>query len=217
MHIPSAFREPRIEAMHELMQAHPLGLLISAGAGGPQATPLPFLIFPGEGQYGTLRAHMARANPHWQELQSAGECLVVFQGLQGYITPSWYPSKRETGKVVPTWNYAAVHARGTPVIIDDAQWLGRQLERLTLAQEASRPQAWAVRDAPADYVASLMTSIVGIEIPIRTIEGKWKMSQNRSEADRHGVIDGLHAADDPDRNPAMSDLVAARNRASDGK
>lgn len=209
MYIPASFRESRIEILHAFICAHPFGLLISAGDGGLQATPLPFQL-EADGGNGTLRAHMARANPHGQALAGAAECLVVFQGEQGYVTPSWYASKQATGKAVPTWNYAAVQARGRPRVVEDAAWLRPHLERLTQAQEGRRAQPWAVDDAPEDYLAAQMKAIVGIEIPIARIEGKWKMSQNRDTADRRGVIAGLRDAGDPHRDPALADLVEIR-------
>ncbi|MCG3165531.1 MAG: Protease synthase and sporulation protein PAI 2 [Bacteroidia bacterium] len=155
---------------------------------------------------------MARANPHWRELQGAAECLVVFMGPQGYVTPSWYPSKRETQKVVPTWNYVTVHAWGRPRIVEDAAWLRRQIDELTRSQESVRPEPWAVGDAPDDYLAAQMQAIVGIEIPIARIEGKWKLSQNRPEADRAGVVAGLGSPDDPNGNAAMAELMVERGR-----
>ncbi|MCO5098107.1 MAG: FMN-binding negative transcriptional regulator [Rhodocyclaceae bacterium] len=213
MYIPPAFREDRIEALHALIRTHPLGLLTTAGDSGLAATPLPFLVYAGEGEkgtLGTLRAHMARANPHWRELQGAAECLVVFMGPQGYVTPSWYPSKQEAQKVVPTWNYVTVQAWGKPRLVEDAAWLRRQLDDLTHARESTRPHPWAVGDAPDDYIAAQMRAIIGIEIPIARIEGKWKLSQNRTEADRAGVAAGLSDPQDPGRNPAMAAMMARR-------
>lgn len=210
MYIPASFREDRLEAMHALMRTHPLAMLIVQGRDGLQAAPVPFILYAGEGEHGTLRAHVARANPLWRELDGAGECLVVFQGPDGYVTPSWYASKATTHKVVPTWNYATVQARGRAAAIDDAAWLRRQLDDLTRCHEAGRPQPWSVDDAPADYLAAQMKALVGIEIPIARIEGKWKMSQNREMADRQGVVDGLRAADDPHRNAPLADAVEGR-------
>jgi transcriptional regulator len=196
MYQPPAFREDRLEVQHALIRAHPLGLLISAGPGGLIANPLPFLIDTGNGEHGTLRVHMARANPQWRELGAIEECLVVFQGPQTYITPSWYATKRETGKVVPTWNYATVHAWGRPRAIEDAAWLRQQIGELTRSQEGGRAAPWHVEDAPEDFVAMQMRAIVGVEIPVSRIEGKWKMSQNRPEADRDGVIAGFRQMGD---------------------
>jgi transcriptional regulator len=202
------FREDRVEVQHELIRAHPLGLLISAGPSGLMANPLPFLIDADNSEHGTLRMHMARANPQWRELETVEECLVVFQGPQDYVTPSWYATKRETGKVVPTWNYATVHAWGRPLIINDAAWLRRQLDDLTLSREGVRPAPWRVDDAPPDFVAAQIEGIVGVEIPILRIEGKWKMSQNRPEADRAGVLAGFRERGEA--GEPMAALVAER-------
>lgn len=207
MYTPASFKESDTARLHALIEAHPLALLVTHGLGGLQASPLPFLLYAEEGANGVLRAHLARANPHWQALAGADECLVVFQGVQGYVTPSWYPSKAETHKVVPTWNYATVHAWGRPTAIDDPAWLRRQLDDLTHVHESSRPRPWSVGDAPSDYIAAQMKAIVGIEIPIARLEGKFKMSQNRSQADRAGVVAGLRDEGDPHRNALMAGLV----------
>jgi transcriptional regulator len=191
MYQPPAFREDRPEVLHALIRKHPLGLLITAGPAGLLANLFPFLLDAEGAQMGTLRLHMARANPQWRELERGEECLVVFQGPQDYVTPSWYATKRETGKVVPTWNYVTVHAWGRPRVMNDDAWLRRQIEDLTNSREAQRTEPWLVSDAPDDFVAVQMRAIVGIEIPIARIEGKWKMSQNRPEADRAGVIAGF--------------------------
>jgi transcriptional regulator len=208
MYRPPLFREDRLEVQHELMRAHPLGLLISAGPNGLIANPVPFVLHAEESERGTLRCHVARANPHWRELDASSECLVVFQGPQVYVTPSWYETKRATGKVVPTWNYATVHAWGRPRVIDDVEWLRRNVEDLTRANEKAFPTPWKVDDAPADFVAMQLKAIVGIEIPIDRIEGKWKVSQNRPEADRAGVVTGLRARGGA--STVMADLVAER-------
>jgi len=210
MYQPPAFREDRLEVQHELIRAHPLGLLITAGPAGLLANPFPFLLDADGTPLGTLRLHIARANPHWREFDAIDECLVVFQGLQDYVTPSWYATKRETGKVVPTWNYAMVHVWGRPRIVNDAVWLRRQLDDLTASREAKREAPWKVDDAPADFVAQQMRAIVGIEIPIGRIEGKWKMSQNRPEADRAGVIAGFRESGQAGEEIAA--LVAERGR-----
>jgi len=194
MYQPPAFREDRIEVQHQLIRSHPLGLLITAGPGGLLANPFPFLLDQDSSGKGTLRLHIARANPQWRELEAVEECLVVFQGPQAYVTPSWYATKRETGKVVPTWNYATVHAWGCPRVMNDDVWLRRQIEDLTRSRESLRAAPWRVDDAPADFVAAQMRGIVGVEIAVTRIEGKWKMSQNRPEADRTGVIAGFREA-----------------------
>jgi transcriptional regulator len=208
MYQPAHFREDRIEVQHALIRAHPLGMLFTAGPGGLIANPIPFVIDAGASERGTLRCHLARANPQWREFASIDECLVVFQGPQEYVTPSWYGTKRETGKVVPTWNYVTVHAWGRPQAIDDAAWLRRNVEDLTRMNESGLPAPWMVDDAPADYVASQLRAIVGVEIPINRIEGKWKVSQNRPEADRAGVVTGLRERG----SDTMSDLVAERGK-----
>jgi transcriptional regulator len=204
MYQPPHFREDRTEVQHDLIRAHPLGLLITAGPGGLQANPFPFLIDSSKSERGTLRAHMARANPQWQELAAVQECLVVFQGPQKYITPSWYPTKKETGKVVPTWNYVTVHAWGHPRVIDDATWLRQQVEDLTESQERRFAVPWKVSDAPETFLASQIKGIIGIEIPVTRIEGKWKVSQNRPAQDRAGVVAGLHGGG------ADADAIAAQ-------
>src|ERR1700753_297426 len=210
MYQPPAFREDRIEVQHALIRAHPLGLLITAGPAGLLANLFPFLLDADVAGKGTLRLHMARANPQWHELEAIEECLVVFQGPQDYVTPSWYATKRETGKVVPTWNYATVHAWGRPRVMNHDAWLRRQIEDLTASREAQRAEPWAVSDAPDDFVAMQMRAIVGIEIPIARIEGKWKMSQNRPEADRAGVIAGFREGGES--GEAIAALVEERGR-----
>jgi transcriptional regulator len=206
MYQPAHFREDRLEVQHALIRRHPLGLLVTAGPGGLTANAIPFLIYPDESHLGTLRAHLARGNPQWRELSQVEDCLVVFQGPQSYVTPSWYATKQETGKVVPTWNYVTVHAWGPPRVTDDAAWLRRQLDDLTATQENRRTPPWAVADAPEPFVASQMKGIVGVEIPIVRIEGKWKVSQNRPEADRAGVESGLAS----EGAEAMAALVKER-------
>ncbi|MGA7803589.1 FMN-binding negative transcriptional regulator [Bradyrhizobium sp.] len=208
MYQPPAFREDRLSVQHELIRDYPLGLLVTAGPAGLLANPYPVLIDAAASENGTLRLHIARANPQWRELETVEECLVVFQGPQDYVTPSWYATKRDTGKVVPTWNYATVHAWGRPRIVNDDAWLRRQLDDLTASREGRRAEPWAVDDAPSDFVAAQMRAIVGVEIPILRIEGKWKMSQNRPEADRHGVIAGFREAGEA--GEVLAALVAAR-------
>jgi transcriptional regulator len=213
MYIPPAFLESRIDVMHDLIRSHPLGLLITAGAGGLQATPIPFLVeAPADGGNGVLRGHLARANTHLKDLAAAAECLVVFQGEQGYVTPNWYPSKQEDGKVVPTWNYITVQAWGQPTLIDDPAWLQGLLEDLTGAQERARAVPWEVGSAPKDYIEAMKAAIVGIKIPVARMEGKWKLSQNRSAADWAGVVAGMGDPADPHHNLTLAELVAERLR-----
>ncbi len=207
MYQPAHFREDRLEVQHALIHAHPLGLLITAGSGGLQANHIPFLVDTNGSKRGTLRAHLARANPQLGELAAVAECLAVFQGPQTYISPSLYPTKHEHGKVVPTWNYITVHAWGRPQVIDDTAWLRRQVDDLTVHQEGARPAPWYVSDAPEPYVASQLKGIVGIEIPIARIEGKWKVSQNRPAVDQAGVVAGLRGDAE-----IMAALVAERGK-----
>ena len=207
MYLPKHFEQPDTAAVALLLQQHPLATVAWADADGLCAEHLPLLWERGEGDgaQGTLRGHVARANPFWRE--AAGrQVLAVFQGPQAYVTPSWYPSKAETAKVVPTWNYAVVHLQGRLRITEDAAWLRTLVERLTHAHEAAQPHPWAVGDAPDDYVAQMLRAIVGIEIEVERLQGKWKVSQNRSAADRAGVVAGLAAQSGEDAQ-AMAALV----------
>lgn len=197
MYQPPHFREERLEVQHALIRAHPLGLLISSGEDGPLANPVPFLLDAEAAPKGVLRAHLARANRQWQALAAGEPALAVFQGVDTYVTPSWYETKKETGKVVPTWNYAIVQVRGPVRVIEDREWLRRQITALTAQHEEGRTQPWAVTDAPEDFVAAQLKGIVGIEMTIEAIEGKWKVSQNRPAPDRIGVAEGLAAEADP--------------------
>lgn len=190
MHCPSMFREERLDVLHGLMSAHPLATLITSDSDGLIANLVPFSLHDG-GDYGILRAHLARGNKQLGALREGADTLVVFQGPECYVTPSWYPSKAEHGKVVPTWNFAMVQVRGKPQVIDDAGWVLAQLQQLTGNQERERKHPWKVSDAPDDFIAAQLKAIVGFEIPILSIEGKWKASQNRLPADHQGVIQGL--------------------------
>lgn len=214
MYQPPHHREDSLDVQHALMRAHPLGTLITLGAGGLVANAIPFILDASRGRFGVLQAHLARANGQWRDFDPAVEALVIFQGADSYITPSWYATKRQTGKVVPTWNYAIVHAYGPIQVIEDRDWLAAQIADLTAAREASRPEPWAVDDAPPAFIQSQIKGIVGLEIPISRIEGKWKVSQNRPEADRRGVVDGLRALQD-DESAAMAALVAERGSHGD--
>ena len=195
--------------MHALIRAHPLAALITCADAAPEANHLPLLIDPQPTPRGTLRGHVARANPLWRQRHEGREALVIFQGSQAYVTPSWYAAKRETGKVVPTWNYAVVHARGPLIIHDDPVWLRDLVSRLTAQQEAPLAQPWGIDDAPPAYIEQMLQAIVGIEIPIAHLEGKWKVSQNRSAADRDAVVAGLQARGDA-QSLDMAGLVAGK-------
>lgn len=196
MYDVGAFREQRIEVLHALIKAHPLATLVTHTANGLEANHIPMLIDPEPTPRGTLRGHVARASPLWRETDASKEVLAIFHGPQGYITPSWYPSKEQHGKVVPTWNYAVVHAYGPLKIYDDAEWLRDVVTRLTGSQESKRDVPWHVTDAPAGYVDAMLKAIVGIEIPLTRLQGKWKMSQNRLPEDKAGVVAALEASDD---------------------
>lgn len=208
MYLPAQFEEKRADVLQRLVHEEPLGLLVTQGAAGLQANSVPFLLDPGPGPHGTLRAHVARANALWRE--AAGhEALVVFQGPQAYVSPGWYPSKAEHGKVVPTWNYVMVQARGTLRAIDDPAWLRAFVTRLTGKHEAAQTRPWAVTDAPPEFVDTMLRAIVGIEIELTAFTGKWKVSQNRSAADRAGTATGLDAAPGEDA-ASMAREVRAR-------
>ena len=195
MYLPSHFEETRAEVLHELIWRHPLGTLVTFGADGLNANHVPFEFDPHPAPLGTLRAHVARANPVWREFSKEVEPLVIFQGPQIYITPSWYPTRKETGKVVPTFNYIVVHAYGAMRAIEDAAWLRNFVGKLTDRFESPRAQPWAITDAPEDFIAMQLRAIVGIEIQLTRLIGKWKTSQNRPAADQEGVVAGLRESD----------------------
>jgi transcriptional regulator len=215
MYQPPQFVETRPDVLHALIRAHPLGLLVSNGTDGPIANPLPFLLDADVGPHGRLRAHLAKANPQWRSISENTEMpvLVVFQGTDSYVTPSWYETKRETGKVVPTWNYAVVQVRGRARIIDDKEWLAGQIAELTATHEAPRAEPWQVTDAPAPFIEAQIKGIIGLEIDITEISGKWKVSQNRPVADRVGVANGLEAGGSADE---MAHLVRQFGNLTDG-
>ncbi|WP_010544098.1 FMN-binding negative transcriptional regulator [Sphingomonas elodea] len=205
MYRPPAFREDRLEVLHAAMLAHPLATLVTGGAEGLMANLVPFTLHP-DGAAGVLRAHMARANEQVAQLRTGVPALVIFQGPQAYVSPSWYETKHAHGKVVPTWNYVVVQARGTPTVIEDRDWLRTEIEALTAIHEQDQREPWSVDDAPAAFIAGQLKGIVGIELPIARIEGKWKVSQNQPAANRIGVEQGLRQAGRID----MADQVAAR-------
>jgi transcriptional regulator len=214
MYLPSHFTETRTPVLHDLIRAHPFAVLVTLDAGGLVANHIPMEVDPEAGALGTLRGHVARANPVWRSHRAEVDAMAVFQGPQDYITPSYYPTKAATGKVVPTWNYATVHAHGPLRVIEDRAWLRRFVEQLTDRHEAALHQAtgeppWKVGDAPEAYIDGLLGAIVGVELPIMRLEGKWKVSQNRPAEDRAGVVAGLRKGDDPMRH-AMAELVRER-------
>jgi len=206
MYLPKHFAEDNVAEMHALMRAHPLATLISHGPDGLNANHIPLLLADAE-PYGTLQGHVARANPLWKAGNVAGEVLVVFQGDESYISPSGYATKAEHGKVVPTWNYATVHAYGELKVIEDPAWIFGQISALTATNEAALPQPWAVTDAPTDYIEKMLGAIVGIEITINRLLGKWKVSQNQPAANQASLIAALEKAGDP-----MAGLIRARQQ-----
>ncbi len=206
MYQPEHFKLEDKPSLHEVMRAHPLAQLVTAGPAGLMANPVPFILHEDEGEHGVLRAHLARPNPQWREIEAGADVLVIFQGREGYVTPSWYASKREHGKVVPTWNYVIVQVRGAARTIDDGNWLVNHVSQLSDQHEMPREKPWAVTDAPDAFITALVRGIVGIEIAIGEMSGKFKMSQNRTAADRDGVAEGL-LRDDVVAAAEMSQLV----------
>lgn len=198
MYVPPHFEESRPEVMHGLILRHPLGTLVTLGGDGLNANHIPFEIDPSPAPFGTLRAHVARNNPVWREYANDLDALVVFQGAQAYISPSWYATKREDPRVVPTYNYMAVHAYGRLRVVEDREWLRGLLERLTNANEenahgAHSADLWRIGDAPDSYIEKMMAAIVGIEMPVSRLIGKWKVSQNQPQVNREGVVRALRA------------------------
>lgn len=191
MYTPPHFEETRVDLLQDLIRARSFGTLVSCGSGGPEANHLPFIVIPEAGGYGTLQCHVARGNPVWRRVDGAGQVLVIFLGPDAYVSPTWYPGKEATGRAVPTWNYVAVHAYGVARVVEDRQWLRAHLEALTLRHESGRGAPWRLSDAPADYIERMIGGVVGIEIPVSRLLGKCKLSQNRSAADRAGVVEGL--------------------------
>jgi transcriptional regulator len=208
MYNPKHFEEPRIEVMHELMRARPLATLVTLSSGELNANHIPLHLADAPAPFGTLRGHVARANPVWNDFAKDVAVLAIFHGPDSYITPSWYATKRETGKVVPTWNYAVVHAYGNLRVIDDASWVRAQLEALTAHNEAGFAHPWTVSDAPHEYTDKLLEAIVGFEIVITKLAGKWKVSQNQPAQNQASVIAGLSNSDLRDA-AAMAAMVGA--------
>jgi len=208
MYVPANFAEERVPVLHETIRAIKLGTLVTLGGEEMIASHVPMLVDPEPAPYGTLLGHVARANPQWKEVSDKVRALAIFLGPDAYITPSWYATKRETGKVVPTWNYSAIHAYGRVRFFDDSERLLKIVTGLTNTHEGKRAAPWAVTDAPADYIKGMLRAIVGFELPIERLEGKWKMSQNRPAEDRAGVIEGLRQ----DGETTVADIVVERNQ-----
>jgi transcriptional regulator len=191
MYSPKHHEETDRAVLHDLIRSHPLGMWVTLNDGELVANHVPFLLHPERGPNGTLVCHVARANPVWQKLSTAQRSIVSFQSADAYITPSWYPTKHAHGKAVPTWNYAVVHAHGIAHAIEDREWLLAHVNQLTNTNEAGQAVPWKVSDAPTEYVERMLEMIVGIEMPIDTLVGKWKVSQNRPNADKLGIAAGL--------------------------
>jgi transcriptional regulator len=208
MYTPKLHEEKRIDVLHQLIKDYPLGTLVVMGEGELVANAIPFYLDASRGEFGTLVAHISRANPLWQLPEADISALVIFQGAQAYISPSWYPSKAEHGKAVPTWNYVMVQASGQPRFIQEREWLLAHVTELSNTHERERSEPWLVSDAPEDFIERLVKGIVGIEIPLEKIVGKWKVSKDRPEIDKEGIINGL-AESGKLEAAAMVELVKA--------
>jgi transcriptional regulator len=206
MYIPRHNEEKRVSVMHALMAAQPFGTLVTLGASGLFASHIPMVLEDDGSQFGVLKGHISRANTQWRDFVPSVDALAIFAGHQHYISPNWYPETEEHGKGVPTWNYVVVHAYGPLKVIQDHQWLRTNVEKLTNVHEAGSPIPWKVSDAPDDFIRSQLNGIVGLELSILRLEGKWKVSQNRTERERQGVIDGLAKLNTPE-SLAMKALV----------
>jgi len=193
MYIPKHFAEPRVDVLHELIRAHPLSTLVTLASSGLNANHIPLHLSHEPSPFGTLRGHVARANPIWNDIADDVEALAIFHGPDVYVTPSWYPTKAETGRVVPTWNYVVAHAYGTLRVADDPAWVRAHLEALTAQNERAFAQPWRLEDAPPDFIEKLIRAVVGIEIVVTRLSGKWKTSQNQPVENQAGVIYGLRA------------------------
>jgi transcriptional regulator len=215
MYLPKAFEENRTDVLHELIRERPFGALVVLTDGGLNVDHLPFLVEDTAGPLGVLRGHVARANPVWRTTLAETDAVAIFQGPQRYITPSWYATKQETGKVVPTWNYVVVHAHGFLRFVEDREWLRDHVTRLSERHEAAREKPWKVADAPEDFVSKLLDSIVGVEMTIRRLEGKWKLGQNRPERDRQGMVEGLLQEND-DASTELASLMKKAEKVRDG-
>jgi transcriptional regulator len=209
MYVPPVFDEPRLEVLHDLMRARPLATLVTLASSGLNANHVPLLVFEEPAPFGLLRGHVARANPVWSDFSKDVEALAVFHGPNAYISPTWYPTKKETGNVVPTWNYVAVHAYGFLRVVDDPVWVRAQIEALTARNESAFTAPWAVADAPPEFIDKMIRSIVGIEIVITRLSGKWKVSQNQPPQNQLGVVAGLGASDGDDAS-AIAALVSGK-------
>jgi transcriptional regulator len=209
MYVPAHFKEDRVPVLHDAIRTYGFGTLVTASEHEIEASHLPMLLEPAPAPFGMVLGHVARANPQWQRVKSGFQALAIFLGPNAYITPSWYPTKQQSGKVVPTWNYLAIHAYGTISFYDDPTELRDHVGKMTDTHEASQAAPWAVSDAPADYVENMLGAIIGFRLLITKLEGKWKMSQNRPEQDVSGVLKGL-AGEDADSHGPLAKIIASR-------
>ncbi|HYW93266.1 MAG TPA: FMN-binding negative transcriptional regulator [Gammaproteobacteria bacterium] len=207
MYVPEHFEETRIGVLHDLMRKHPLGVLCTSGQGGLDANHIPFLLDAEAGSYGVLHAHVARANPVWRQIRPEGEGLVIFSAEDAYISPSWYPSKHEFHRQVPTWNYRVVHARGRITVRDDERYVRWLVARLTQIHEASELEPWKMGDSPKDYIDGMLAAIVGIEVEITRLVGKFKLSQNREARDIEAAAGALKSQGNTVLAEAMLDAA----------
>jgi transcriptional regulator len=212
MYIPKHFAEPRVDVLHELIRAHPLSTLVTLASSGLNANHIPLHLSHEPSPFGTLRGHVARANPIWNDIADDVEALAIFHGPNVYVTPSWYPTKAETGRVVPTWNYVVAHAYGTLRVADDPAWVRAHLEALTAQNERAFGEPWRLEDAPPDFIKRLIRAVVGIEIVVTRLSGKWKTSQNQPVENQAGVIYGLRATGEA-KATAMAALIEGSNNA----
>ena len=204
MYLPAHFAETRLDELHRIVRAHPLGMLVTHSARGLDADHIPFELDAARGEFGTLTAHVARANPLWTQIPDGTPVMVVFRGVQGYVSPNWYPSKHETHQQVPTWNYEVVHAHGVLRIVEDEKFLRGVLGRLTRKHESTEPKPWKMADAPREYMERMLTMIGGIEVEVLRFEGKRKLNQNREARDVDGVVQALQARGDEDLSAAVT-------------
>jgi transcriptional regulator len=211
LYLPAQFNETRTDVLHALMRARPLATLVTSSESGLVANHVPLQTLAEPAPLGSLRGHIARANPLWREHTQGSEALAIFQGPDAYISPSLYPSKMQSGEVVPTWDYAVVHAHGTLRFIDDIAWLHSFVAGLTATHESSLPKPWKIGDAPREYIEKMLRMIVGFEFSILRLTGKWKVSQNRPAADQLGVVQGLQSSGDADAREIAA-MLAARSR-----
>lgn len=206
MYLPKQFEETSVPVLLSLIKAHPLATVVTMSASGLNANHIPMVLAESANGQMALRGHVARANPMLTDLAVSPQTLLVFQGAEHYITPSWYATKKETEKVVPTWNYAVVHVKGQMRVVDDATWLHQQLEDLTVQQESTRAMPWSVNDAPAEFLDQIKQAIVGFEVQIESMVGKWKVSQNQPSKNRATVVEGLEG-EGTEKALEMRDLV----------